>query len=164
MLQVPGQYYLIVNLDKEEYIRPYKFGNGWKFLEFGRSSDGIMTGLVILLANGNNRGGGDLYSNNPIIGSWAGDRIVVTGDYAEPFKFIPEEYKDKLYQKCFKEQSGYNVTLETKEEYARSNCNLFSLASYFFTDISEKVIEAMAKDDFLKKELLKKNILKSEKK
>jgi len=36
-----------------------------------------------LLANSNGRGGGDALKHD-LVGSWAGDRIVVQGDYAEP--------------------------------------------------------------------------------
>jgi len=78
-----GQYYKVVNLDKKEYLHPHKFDDGMKLLEFGCSREGTMTGLSILLAEGNGRGGGDLHSDNPIIGSWARDRIAVVGDYAD---------------------------------------------------------------------------------
>lgn len=78
-----GQYYYIINLDKKQYLHPHRFGDGLKLLEFGCSGNGTMTALAILLADGNNRGGGDLHSDNPIIGSWAGDRIIIAGDYAD---------------------------------------------------------------------------------
>ena len=86
-----GQYYLVCNLDKKEYLHPHKFGDGIKLLEFGSSGSGTMCGLAILLSDGNNRGGGDLRSDNPIIGSWAGDRIVVAGGYADIGKWGLEE-------------------------------------------------------------------------
>jgi hypothetical protein len=35
-----------------------------------------------LVTNSNGRGGGDV-EDHPLIGSWAGDSIVVQGDYAE---------------------------------------------------------------------------------
>ena len=54
-----GQYYLTVNCDKEQYLNAHRFGQGLKLLEFGCDSDGVMTGLAILLSNGNGRGGGD---------------------------------------------------------------------------------------------------------
>ena len=38
------------------------------------SSDSILTALSILLADGNGRGVGDLGSENPMVGHWAGDR------------------------------------------------------------------------------------------
>ncbi len=82
-----GQYYRIVNLDKREYIKPHDFAEGAKLLEFGCDGGSTMTALAILLADGNGRGGGDLKSDDPIIGSWAGDRIVIAGDYADPGKW-----------------------------------------------------------------------------
>lgn len=78
-----GQYYVIVNLDKKQFLHPHRFGDGLKLREFGASGEGTMMGLSVLLSDGNGRGGGDLPSDNPIIGSWARDRIVVAGDYAD---------------------------------------------------------------------------------
>ena len=118
-----GQYYIIANLDKKEYLDPHTFGDGAKLLEFGCGGVGMTTGLTILLADGNNRGGGDLHSDNPIIGSWAGDRIVVTGDYADEGKF--NEGNENLYG------------------YARSH----------FENISKEVIEAMKEDSYIKEDL-----------
>src|SRR5437868_2760036 len=66
MDQSMGQYYLIVNLDKKEFLRSHDFGDGAKLLEFGCSANGMMTGLAILLADGNGRGGGDLYRSGPV--------------------------------------------------------------------------------------------------
>ena len=46
----------------------------------------------------NNRGGGDLRSDNPLVGSWAGDNIVIAGDYADEGKFVPKKnHKQNLY-------------------------------------------------------------------
>jgi len=154
-----GQYYLTVNLDKGEYLDPHKFGDGLKLLEFGDSASGTMTGLATLLADGNGRGGGDLHSENPIIGSWKGDRIVVAGDYADPNNFIPEALKDELFSRMLegqREREAYKdgtIDEETAIKYAKSNCNLYHLAREFYEDVSEKVIEAMADDEFLKEEL-----------
>lgn len=55
-----GQYYIIVNLERREFISPQTFGDGPKLLEFGCSSDGLMLGLALLTASGNGRGMGDL--------------------------------------------------------------------------------------------------------
>jgi len=81
-----GQYYLVVNVDKRQFLHPHCFSDGLKLMEFGASGCGTMAGLAILLADGNGRGGGDCrVKADPykLIGSWAGDRIVVTGDYAD---------------------------------------------------------------------------------
>jgi len=154
-----GQYYLTVNLDKGEYLDPHKFGDGLKLLEFGDSASGTMTGLAILLADGNGRGGGDLRSENPVIGSWKGDRIVVAGDYADPNNFVPEALKDELFTRMLEEQKEREtykegcIDEEEAVKYAKRNCNVYSLAREFYEDKSEKVIEAMADDEFLKEEL-----------
>jgi hypothetical protein len=56
-----GQYHYVVNLDKREFLHPHRFGDGLKLMEFGCSTEGTLTGLAILLACSNGRGGGDLY-------------------------------------------------------------------------------------------------------
>lgn len=78
-----GQYYYVINLDKKQYLHPHRFGDGLKLMEFACSGEGTMTGLAILLADGNGRGMGDVHSNHSVIGSWAGDRIIISGDYAD---------------------------------------------------------------------------------
>ncbi len=80
-----GQYHYVVNLTKKEFLYPHKFGDGLKLLEFGMSANGTMTALAVLLSNSRNRGGGDLCSDDEEwYGRWAGDNIVIAGDYAEP--------------------------------------------------------------------------------
>ena len=86
-----GQYYVIVNLDKHEYLKPHDFGEGAKLMEFGASGCGTMGGLAILLSDGNGRGGGDCQSDSPLIGSWVGDHIVIAGDYADVGSHVPED-------------------------------------------------------------------------
>jgi len=156
-----GQYYVAVNLDKKEYIRPHACGDGAKLMEFGLSSMATMSCLAILLADGNGRGGGDLYAGKcpsckgrgsfgdfmkktyrickdcggsgcspapPIVGSWAGDRIVITGDYADRGKFVPKgphRVDDKtgdernLYSLIYAEDAGYkDVSLEAMRALA----------------------------------------------
>ena len=115
-----GQYYVIVNLDKREYLYPHRCGDGLKLLEFGSSAGGTMTALAVLLADGNGRGGGDLHSTNRIIGSWSGDRIVIAGDYADPGRFTGDPS-------------------ETSTDLAESE----------FEEVSRKVLRAMADDCYL---------------
>ena len=136
-----GQYYLIANLDKKEYLHPHKFDDGMKLMEFGQSCSGTLTGLTILLADGNGRGGGDIQSNDPIIGSWAGDRIVITGDYADPRKFLTEQEIIDFQEKYQKEES------EDRQKYMEKNTNLFSIVDTFYTDISDKVVKVLIDAD-----------------
>lgn len=98
-----GQYYYVVNLDKRQYLHPHKFDEGLKLLEFGCGSEGVLTALTILLADGNGRGGGDFDSTSPLVGSWAGDRIVISGDYADP-GFDPLHPGENLYSLCANEE------------------------------------------------------------
>jgi len=86
-----GQYYKVVNITKKEVLNPHMFGNGAKLTEFTSAGLSTMQGLGILLSDGNGRGGGDLDSENPIVGSWAGDQIVIAGDYADKGKFVKDE-------------------------------------------------------------------------
>ena len=120
-----GQYFKVVNLTKKQVIKPLSFGSGSKLMEFSSDGMSIMQGLAILLADGNGRGGGDLRSENPIVGSWAGDSIVVAGDYADEGKFV--ENKDlNLYQE---------------------SCE--------YDDISFKVIEALCDDSWWREQYYK---------
>jgi hypothetical protein len=127
-----GQYYVICNLDKKQYLHPHRFTDGLKLLEFGASAGATMTGLAILLATSNGRGGGDLRSERPIVGSWAGDRIAISGDYAEhgdPGE--PEKGSDQPthWDAAFTEGSGW-------------------------VDISDQVIEALLDDQWLKRDFV----------
>ena len=92
-----GQYYKVVNTTKKQVMIPHSFGSGAKLMEFSSDSMSIMQGLAVLLADGNGRGGGDLGSSNSIVGSWAGDQIVVAGDYADEGKFVDDATKN-LYE------------------------------------------------------------------
>lgn len=111
-----GQYYKIANLNKKEYLHPHHCGDGLKLLEFGSSGDGTMLCLAILLADGNNRGGGDLRSDNPIIGSWAGDRIVICGDYADAGKYGKlDTKKTNLYSRVDEEHGWTDVSAKARD-------------------------------------------------
>ena len=93
-----GQYYKVVNTTKKQVMIPHSFGSGAKLMEFSSDRMSIMQGLAILLADGNGRGGGDLRSENPIVGSWAGDNIVVAGDYADIGNFVESDPLKTLYE------------------------------------------------------------------
>ena len=67
----------IINLDKRQYLSPEAFGHGSTLEEIAGTRDGVMQALIVLCADGNGRGGGDLHSAADIIGTWAGDRIAI---------------------------------------------------------------------------------------
>lgn len=129
---------MIVNLDKRQYLHPHRFGDGLKLMEFGCSSSGTLCGLAILLADGNGRGGGDLRADDSIIGSWAGDRIVVAGDYADGRKWLEDVAEEEL-------QAIADVCYRRPDKV-----NLYHYAHAKFTDVSDLVIQAMLKDKALR--------------
>lgn len=127
-----GQYYYAVNLTRHEYIKPHAFGDGAKLMEFACSAPSMMAGLAILLADGNGRGGGDLDTESrlakKIIGRWAGDRIVITGDYADEGKFL--------------------------DGIKSAKANLYTYVDENFKDISDDVIEVLCADVYAAERLL----------
>src|SRR5262245_37935446 len=83
-----GQYHVVCNLDRKEYLHPHRLGDGLKLREFSRSQHGTMTALAYLLAGsvrGGARGGGDFRPMSKLAlalaGRWSGDRIAIIGDY-----------------------------------------------------------------------------------
>lgn len=81
-----GQYFKIANLDKKEFLSPHTLGAGVKQWEMV-GSVGVSAALLILLGNSAGKGYGDLCSDEGDIdknfsGRWAGDHIVIAGDYA----------------------------------------------------------------------------------
>lgn len=74
-----GQYHTLYNVDKKQKVDGL---SGYKLLEQIGYPKSTATALLLLVANSNGRGGGDV-KEHPLVGSWAGDRIVVQGDYAE---------------------------------------------------------------------------------
>jgi hypothetical protein len=78
-----GQYHILVNLDKREFVSPHGLGLGLKQLEHNGAFDGTLAdALYFLTMTSPARGGGD-YAQTDISARWAGDRCVVLGDYTE---------------------------------------------------------------------------------
>lgn len=117
-----GQYHIICNLDKKQYLNPSTFEDGRKLKEFGSSGMGTMYALSVLLSESNNRGGGDFHTEHPLVGSWAGDRITITGDYASS--------KDPVSSNFISDYGG----------------NLMEVAEDSFEDISSEVLEILQQE------------------
>lgn len=102
-----GQYFFIVNLDKKEFLHPHKLGMGLKLWEICINKGcGV---IPYLLRKSSSMGGGDIdeLETFPYAGHWAGDRIVVVGDYDKSnlFQTAEENYKD--------------ISLEVRDEYEK---------------------------------------------
>lgn len=152
-----GQYYIIANIDRREFIEPHTFCDGAELLEFGDSAGGTMCGLAILLADGNGRGGGDLMTESKVAGSWKGDRIVIAGDYADPDNFMSDDLKKETYEWFLNYHITHNTNKEDAEKYARSNTTIYHACHCgLLKDISDDVIRTMADDPDLKANLREK--------
>jgi len=124
-----GQYWRPVNLDRREYVEPFKLGAGTKLWEQLAGYPGTGTALVVLTAAmPEPRGSGDFDINRnwhgserkfpehgvcpgPMpkdypaiakrtIGRWAGDRIAIIGDYAEDGDLPSEFHANSIYEDC----------------------------------------------------------------
>jgi hypothetical protein len=78
-----GQYHIIVNLDKQEVIDPWEIGWGAKQKEHTGYAGSAGDAIYLLTQTSPNAGGGDFDLYEGISGRWAGDRVVVLGDYTE---------------------------------------------------------------------------------
>jgi hypothetical protein len=85
-----GQYYIVANLDKKEYLNPHKCNDGKKLMEIAFSGGGTMGCLTLLCAGpSNGKGGGDFGYKSEFSGRWAGDRIAIIGDYDDSETYGP---------------------------------------------------------------------------
>ena len=73
-----GQYFIVANTTKKEFLHPHKFGEGLKFMEFTVGDSGVMHGLAHLLAQSS---AGIAIDDSEITGRWIGDNVVIVGDY-----------------------------------------------------------------------------------
>jgi hypothetical protein len=82
-----GQYHILVNLDKKQFVSPMGIGLGSKQWEHLYGEPSLSDALYILTMVPESRGGGDLLngcSDNSklfFVGSWIGNRVAVVGDY-----------------------------------------------------------------------------------
>jgi hypothetical protein len=78
-----GQYHILVNVDKKETVVPHGLGLGLKQYEHTGEYNGTLAdAMYLLMMTSPARGGGDFPSTN-ISSRWAGDRVLVLGDYTE---------------------------------------------------------------------------------
>lgn len=141
-----GQYHMPINITKGQFLHPHDFGDGLKLLEFG-SGGYTMTALAFLLSTSNGLGGGDLFipEDAPdvikdLIGSWAGDKIVIVGDYDGP-SFMNKKQKDvaeNLYRLCCDEDEVEDIEALKGQE---------------FKNISGLCIQALLADKYIADEL-----------
>ena len=99
-----GQYFLIVNLDRREYLDPWKLGCGAKLLEI--AANPCLNVLAFLLRQSSETGGGDIRKAYRNAGRWAGDRLAIVGDYDA----------SGLYQAC-RDGAYVEISQEIRDEW-----------------------------------------------
>lgn len=106
-----GQYFLIVNINKKQFLNAYKFGEGIADLQtvsgYHAQALALLTCRMDELRN----------TKDTLIGSWSEDLIVATGEYASPDK--------------------YKIKTSTNDNPER---NLYRMAQSEFEDISYKAL------------------------
>lgn len=126
-----GQFYLIVNLDKGEYIDPGEFGYGRKFYEFSGSA--VMIILAFMIAPG--------YCGK--FATWAGDRIVYACDgYDAPneSEYI-ESFLKSINQPNAKIPSFYENGSEIEEYNDNDKPLLYYTALKYGTSVGYEVVK-----------------------
>ena len=104
-----GQYFIVANTTKQEFLHPHKFGEGLKFMEFTVDEGGVMHGLAHLLAQSSD----GVHIDNPeITGRWIGDNVVIVGDYDESKLF-------DIAQDCYENISNKVICHMAEDSYVR---------------------------------------------
>lgn len=116
-----GQYYLIVNIDKKEYLEP----RGVKLMEHAYIGDSSVETVVDLLSD-----------------KWKNDRVMWCGDYAENepyFKDILETYDreeiEDLILSKIRDLKHFYETFGSVRNYVNNAFNYYSLARACFDKV-----------------------------
>lgn len=95
-----GQYHILVNLTKKQFVSPGGLGRGAKQVEH---IDRMGEAMYFLTCVPVRRGGGDVIQgdhNLVFIGSWMGDRVAVVGDYSVDEDLPNYPGFGKIYKEC----------------------------------------------------------------
>ena len=101
-----GQYFIIVNIEKREYIHPHDIKRGAKLLEL--SKDPIIYGLMSLL-QAKNKEKTALY-----VGAWANDKILFIGDSEDSsfFKQVVVSFKN-ISKEAYNEYLNFSINVKS---------------------------------------------------
>lgn len=152
-----GQYWVLVNFDKKEFVHPHVVGAGLKIGEQVCTPWGTGAAQLILTAcERQMRGGGDLDLEFPgakdVVGRWAGDRVAYIGDYAEPEDLAVENQSIAYFMTYNKEERKTIVEhwlkIAKESDNPKAKAAFFSKADRlakapFFKDISRKVAKVI---------------------
>lgn len=161
-----GQYHMLVNLDKREYIYSHQLGDGLKAWEqFASGPGGVASAAVYLMVCPDPRGGGD-FKPGEYMGRWHGDWVTWVGDYAEKDDFDASVYvgdngeaitvhADIVYPLCIEDEDERQAQIEFSQEIledtdrpeafhdAAARILKALKAGIYFTNITPQVREVM---------------------
>jgi len=90
-----GQYFMLVNHTRKEFVSPWEVGAGAKLVEWCM---GAQAGLLpYLLRKSDGTGGGDIEPRDcEFAGRWAGEQVELVGDYdsSGDYEQARTRYKD----------------------------------------------------------------------
>jgi hypothetical protein len=133
-----GQYFVILNLDREEYLDPNQFGEGLKLFEFCGLT---MAGLTVLLTH---EADGYFDQGSALLGAWAGQRVVIAGDEAATAgDYLSDDQLRRLQDALAEPERRSPWLLNSAHLFARHCCQ----------DISEPLLLAMCHCPFLRENI-----------
>ncbi len=153
-----GQYWKLINVDKMEFVHPHTLGDGLKLLEMGSGAPGIGTAMILLMADKAReyRGGGDPSHGALVLGSWAGDRVMLVGDYADdddgpPINGIERSWMHSL---CIRKGKLEEVIadleeMESRQQLSGSHSEMLAYlrqGGAIFRDISMEIAAAIEQE------------------
>ena len=148
-----GQYWNFLNLDDGECLSTHDFGRGLKYLEQWFSG-ALHTALMVLCTDTSSlgHGGGDFHISDappelvqliePVLGRWAGKRIVFAGDYTEVEEHKNDEDEDgTLNFTDITSQTAIAVWAMVAADMARTSCEIdSSIADRLLQFLNENVV------------------------
>ncbi|WP_298321215.1 hypothetical protein [uncultured Aquimarina sp.] len=164
-----GQYFKIVNVTKKKFIDIDSLGENCKFGYVGQGLNGIALGRLLI-------SGGDGWANefykvygHPekdeiYFGAWAGDQIVITGDYDNADtngikSSIPEIPDQNLYHKIEYHDEYEDITIKVIEWLANNEFTAELLADRAKRD--EELLGTLSNLVYVKKhKLIEKSLIK----
>jgi hypothetical protein len=127
-----GQYHLLVNSDKKEYINPRDLGFGAKQLEHIGFLGDLPLVQYLLTTCSRARGFGDFSLteyNEAFLGRWAGDRVFVLGDYTEQGDVPKVRSAHTFWKKIHAKESEWTNISELAQVALENNEDLKMLES-----------------------------------
>lgn len=143
-----GETYLIANLDKKQIIKPESFNESNRVILNKDYSSYALFALHYLIK----RGGETEEKDETFSGKWAGDRILILGDYSK--MKVPKDLSEKITEEDIYRwyAENYNEGKYPEEEEKKDAIDTYKggmdLIEYIymqsFEDISKKLIQSLS--------------------